>query len=1081
MQRLLIANRGEIAIRIAGAALEQGIQPIGIYTPEDAESLHTTVMECLPLLNSSTYLDGAAILEIARDRQIDALHPGYGFLSESASFARQCEEAGIVFVGPSPETLELYGNKWKAIEQARELGVPSLAHRELSSSEDAGQFMEQIGGPILLKANSGGGGRGMRLVRNASDLEGAFLACKREAESSTGISLLYVEEYLEQCRHIEVQTLGDGENIYVVGLRDCSLQRRFQKMIEIAPAPFLSNEIEESLKQYALQMARAANLRSLATYEFLYQPHSNRIVFIECNPRLQVEHTVTEETKNLDLVGLQLLISSGKSIGDLEIENRKSAGFAIQLRINLERIATDGTIHPDSGAIEELTFPGGPGIRQDSHGYVGYRMPSSYDTMLGKLIIRGRDWPSTLRKARDAMKQMRVVPVGNTALLRAMLARPELEEYRVHTSFVDMHLSDLLKSAETLEAPIRRSEAATPGAEASTIASYEEFHDGLEAIRSPMAARLLHLEVSAGDYVRKGQTVAIVSAMKMENQLSSHCHGFVEKIGVNEGQELETNQIMLLIRPVEGGEESEEEVIQDLESIPDSLAKLNHRRQQILDESRPRAVAKRRKRKQRTARENLKDLCDPGSFLEYGDMAIAAQRRRHSEEELIRLSPADGLVAGLGTVNGTLFGEASARCAAMSYDYTVFAGTQGAMNHKKTDRLLQVVARLELPMVTFTEGGGGRPGEIDVPAVAGLDIHTFRQYASLSGVVPRIAIASGRCFAGNAALFGASDITIATQNATIGMGGPVMIKGGGLGNYRAEEVGPAAMQYSNGVVDILVEDEEEAVQVAKKALSYFQGELPASSSDGRMLRHCIPENRRRAYDMHRLISLLIDSESFLELRGGFGRAMITGLARINGMPLGLMANNPNCNAGAIDADAADKASRFMQLCDAHGIPLLSLCDTPGIMVGPDAESTALVRHAARMFLTSASISVPMFTIVVRRGYGLGAMAMAGGSFHSTVFTVAWPTGEFGAMGLEGEVKIGFQKELAEIQDWDAREARYQELLKEAIHRGRATNMAAYLEIDSVIDPADSRTWLIRGLKSLPPNATRTRRPMVDSW
>ena len=448
------------------------------------------------------------------------------------------------------------------------------------------------------------------------------------------------------------------------------------------------------------------------------------------------------------------------------------------------------------------------------------------------------------------------------------------------------------------------------------------------------------------------------------------------------------------------------------------------------------------------------------------------------------MSPADGLVTGLASVNGDVFDAQAARCAVMSYDYTVFMGTQGAMNHKKTDRLLQVIEKLRLPLVLFAEGGGGRPGDVDVPVIAGLDLHTFTKYAHLSGLVPRIAVVAGRCFAGNAALAGCSDIIIATEDSTMGMGGPVMIKGGGLGNVRAEDVGPAESQAKNGVIDVLVKDESEAVAVARKALSYFQGPVEKfECADQRKLRFALPENRLRVYDIHALIETMADTGSVLELRRNFAPGMVTALVRVEGRPVGLIANNSRFLAGAIDADGADKASRFMQLCDAFDIPILSLCDTPGIMVGPDAEKTALVRHASRIFITAASVDVPFFSIVLRKGYGLGAMAMTGGSFHSAVFTVAWPSGEFGAMGLEGAVETGFTRELGAVKDWEERKKLFDKLVAESYERGKALNMASTLEIDDVIDPAESRRWIIRGLDSLPPGPNRSgkKRKMVDSW
>ena len=421
----------------------------------------------------------------------------------------------------------------------------------------------------------------------------------------------------------------------------------------------------------------------------------------------------------------------------------------------------------------------------------------------------------------------------------------------------------------------------------------------------------------------------------------------------------------------------------------------------------------------------------------------------------------------------------------MAYDYTVLAGTQGYFNHKKMDRMLKLAHEQRLPLVLFAEGGGGRPGDVDAAGVmvAGLDLSTFGSFASLSGRVPVIGIVSGPCFAGNAALLGCCDVIIATENSNIGMGGPVMIEGGGLGVFRPEEVGPMDVQTKNGVVDIAVADDPEAVAVAKQYLSYFQGTTspvggrrPAGSS------RLIPENRRRVYDVRAVIKTLADTGSFLELRPKFGPGIITGLIRIEGRPFGLMANNCMHMAGAIEAEDADKAARLMQLCNAHGLPILSLCDTPGFMVGPEIEKRAQVRHVCRMFVVGSHVTVPYFTVVLRRGYGLGAMAMAKGGFHESFFTASWPTGEFGGMGLEGAVKAGFKKELEAIENPQEREALYDKLVAQLYERGKAINMASYLEIDAVIDPADTRKWIMQGLKSVPAEGTReTGHDFVDPW
>lgn len=510
------------------------------------------------------------------------------------------------------------------------------------------------------------------------------------------------------------------------------------------------------------------------------------------------------------------------------------------------------------------------------------------------------------------------------------------------------------------------------------------------------------------------------------------------------------------------------------------LAELRARLAATTDEGRPDAVARRRKTNQRTARENIADLVDDGSFIEYGALAIAAQRHRRSIDDLVKASPADGIVCGIGTVNRATCGDEHARTMVLAYDYSVFAGTQGLMGHKKLDRMLSLAHEWRLPIVLFAEGGGGRPNDTDAHTIAGLDTTSFLMFAALSGLVPRVGIAAGRCFAGNAALLGGCDVIIATEDSSIGMGGPAMIEGGGLGKFAPEEVGPIDMQTKNGVVDVRVSDEAEAVRVAKQYLGYFQGPLATwEHADQTTLRDVMPERRRRAYKIRPILETLFDTGSLLELRRDFGRATVTALARLEGRPVGVLANDTYHLGGAIDSDAADKASRFMQLCDAFGLPIVSLCDTPGFMVGPKAETTALVRHTSRMFVTAASLSVPFFTVVLRKGYGLGAQAMTGGHFHAPFFTVSWPTGEFGGMGLEGAVRLGLKKELAAIEHEKQREEMFLAAVAFAYDRGKAINMASLLEIDAVIDPAETRPWLVRGLRSAP--APQPKRRFIDTW
>jgi acetyl-CoA carboxylase carboxyltransferase component len=489
----------------------------------------------------------------------------------------------------------------------------------------------------------------------------------------------------------------------------------------------------------------------------------------------------------------------------------------------------------------------------------------------------------------------------------------------------------------------------------------------------------------------------------------------------------------------------------------ENLAEVLQRRALTEDKARQDAVEKRHAAGGRTARENIADLVDPGSFVEYGRFAIAAQRGRREVNDLIARTPADGLVAGTARINGELFGERGA-CAVLSYDYTVLAGTQGALGHRKKDRLFELIERMCLPTVFFAEGGGGRPGDTDYPAVSALDTRAFALWARLSGLVPRIAVVAGRCFAGNAVIAGCSDLIVATENASLGMGGPAMIEGGGLGRVAPDEVGPAAMQAGNGVVDLLVADEAAAVAATKRLLGYFQGPTePGTAPDQALLRDAIPERRRRAYAVRQIIERLADEGSATFLCERFAPEMVTALVRIEGRPLGVIANDTRHVAGAITSDASAKAARFLGLCDAFGLPVVSLVDTPGFMVGTEAEETGLVRHASRLLVAGAALRVPLVAVILRRGYGLGAQAMTGGSMHEPLLTVAWPGAHLGPMGLEGAVKLALRKELEAIADETEREQRIRDLTAAAEENAKALNAAALFEIDDVIDPAETRS------------------------
>ncbi len=599
-----------------------------------------------------------------------------------------------------------------------------------------------------------------------------------------------------------------------------------------------------------------------------------------------------------------------------------------------------------------------------------------------------------------------------------------------------------------------------------------------------MAASVISIDVEPGAAVTRGQQIVVLEAMKMQHIIETDVSGTVASIAVAVDDVVDENDVLIFVADDGTSDKAERTVATfDLEASRADLDEVRARHEIVLDAARPDAVAKRRKIDSRTARENVEDLCDPGSFIEYGVLTIAAQRRRRSLDDLMRRTPADGMVAGFGTVNADEFGEEVARCAVLAYDYTVLAGTQGHNNHKKKDRLFELAQEWESPVVFFTEGGGGRPGDVDTDdlIMSWLDIKTFATWPQLSGVAPRIAVNSGRCFAGNAIMFGCADITIATQNSNIGLAGPAMIEGGGLGKYTPEDIGPIAVQTANGVVDIACTDEREATQLARQTLGYFQGSTSAwSAEDQRTLRHLVPENRMRVYDMRGVINALADEGSVIELRPDYGSGLITAFVRIEGHPFGLIANDPHHLGGAIDGDGGEKGGRFLQLCDVYGVPVISLCDTPGFMVGPESEKTAAVRRGSRLIMAAANLSVPLFTIIVRKGYGLGAQAMAGGSFHQPFFTIAWPTAEMGPMGLEGAVELGFSKELEAAPNAHERNSLYEQLLARMYEKGKAVSVATAFEVDAVIDPAETRAWLVRGRRSAG-KRTKQRRRFVDVW
>ena len=1135
IQRLLVANRGEIAVRILRTATELDLETAAVHSSDDASSQHIEHADlAIPLdgIGPAAYLDIAQIVERALEHECDAIHPGYGFLAENADFARACEEAGITFVGPTPAALALFGDKARARTLAAARGVPILTGSDHAVDLDGARaFFEQLGGrPMVIKAIAGGGGRGMRAVTDADEIPDAFERCGREARAAFGNGALFVERFIPRARHIEVQIAGDQHGAVThIGERECTIQRRYQKLIEMAPSPSISAELRERITENAVELAAAGGYTNLGTFEFLVDTDSDEdFAFIEANARLQVEHTVTEEVTGLDLVECQIGIANGVPLSELGLSPAPAPrGFAIQARVNLERMREDGEVRPAAGTLRSFRPPAGPGVRVDTYGYAGYSANPNFDSLIAKVITRAPrgDFHDAVRRARRALDEFELSGAdSNLPFLRNIFAHPEFVAGDIHTRWIDDRIGELAATsvngagpggeqqswaggqvANQTKDPLAALDFFRQGADAASLdvnrgleAGQAIGHApeiigpaGTEAIRAPIQGTIIEILVAEGDTVVPGQEVIIMNAMKMEHVLKSDIGGIVAELTVAVGDIIWENHPLAFIEPADVGpalDDGDEDI--DLDLIRPDLELVNERHDITLDHRRPAAVARRHAKGKRTARENIAQLVDDGEpwsvWNEYMALGVAGQRRVRSWQELREKSPADGLICGVGSVNGDHFDAHTATTAIISYDEMVWAGTQGIRGHEKTDRMVEIAHRLLSPLIFIAEGAGGRSGDTDwaFTRVAARNVRTFERLAELSGRVPMVSITAGRCFAGNASMLGMCDIIIATEGSNIAMGGPAVIEGGGLGLFLPEELGPMSQQVPNGVVDILVKDEDAAMAAAKQYISYFQGPIDDwTCQDQRLLRHVIPENRLRTYDIRKLIGLMADDDSVLELRPEFGVGIVTALIRVEGRPVGVIANNNMHLGGAVDSDGSDKLARFSQICDCWNIPIITLVDTPGMMVGPEIEKTALVRHCHRVFVSLANLTTPKMTLTLRKCYGLGGLAMMAGSTEASLFNVVWPTGEYGGMNLEAGVKLGSRAELEKIEDLDERLAEYERRVADAYEQGSALNAAAVVEVDDVIDPADTRRWIVRTLNAAAnANPIREgRRPYIDSW
>lgn len=1084
--RLLIANRGEIARRIASTAKQRGYTVARIVAADEPTAHIKADFDDLLRLEGrglNAYLDGASIIESAILGGFGHIHPGYGFLSESAEFADQCTHNRLMLVSPGSAALGLLGNKTEAIRLAASLGFPTIegTRQGISKEEALAFFKVHAETGIVIKAVAGGGGRGMRVVRDANLLEESYDRCASEAERAFGSAEVYAEAYLENTRHIEIQIVGDGELVLSLGERDCTIQRRFQKVIEMTPAPNLNPTTLEQIENAAVQIARALKYKGLGTFEFLVDQHrtKNNWAFIEANPRIQVEHTITEESLGVDLVDIQLHIHEGNSLAKLVeqlIAKRLQRKTSIQFRINAERYGGDGRPRRTTGVVTELVIPSLPDIRFDSDLRSGMTISAEFDNLVGKLIAtpKSGDHRAAFRLADLALKDFRLEGVEtNAEIHRIFCGSADDNVFTWNTSSYQSWLENIIGSSAG--APVADGLQVTEQVATRPTESADQAPEGapqkVRAIRADQAGRLLRLMVEEGAQVHQGQELYITESMKMEYGAIAPVAGVVLRRLRNEGEFIaEGDEILVIEETYNSGMVL---TASDMRGIDDKRLNSYLTREALVMESFHARAAERGRGHggdRLSLAEKITRLLGSTEFQEIGRFAYAAQEAKRPLEDLHKRTARDGIALGFGTYTGdsTEAGQ-SQQIGVLAYDINVLAGTQGLRGHHKTDRFIELLGRSRCPLVAFCEGGGGRPGDTDIDIAGGLHFTTFAEYARLRGTRPIVSIASGYTFAGNAVILGISDLIVATRDSNIGLGGPAMIEGGGLGQVLPSKIGPAEMLARRGVVDLVGHDEASCIALARRCLELlaFRSLVPrAPGLDKDALNKLIMLPSRRAYNPTQIVDGIFDAGSFLEIKPSFGLAAITGLCRLNGLAVGVAVSSSKVHGGAIDADTSEKLISLFDLCQRHQLPIIVLVDCPGFMVGPDAESTGQLKKAAELFVIGSRLTVPKIAVVTRRAFGLGAMAMSFGSLHRADRVLAWPQAQFGAMGIEGGVMLARKRELAAISDPTERKLKLDSYIREEEERGSSLNAAAKIEVDDIVMPGDTRMALTLCLKSI---------------
>ena len=1118
LKRVLIANRGEIAIRIAKAAAGLGMESVGVYAPVDALSLHTRCTSQARELPGGqgpvqAYLDAEALVEVALDAGCDCVHPGYGFLAENAPFAALCAAKGLAFVGPRPETLALFGDKVRARALARSLGIPVVpgSGEPLTNSEAAVEAAEAIGYPVMLKATAGGGGRGMRVVDSADDMAAAFDRCQGEAQAAFGDPSLFVEKLVQQPRHIEVQVLADsqGEVIHLHE-RDCSVQLRNQKLIETAPAPTLDEALRQRLLGDAIKLAEGASYLNAGTVEFLVSPEAGEHFFIECNPRIQVEHTVTEQVTGVDLVEAQFQIAAGASLADLGLADQSAVGvprgFAVQARVNVQ----------GAGTISAYKEPSGPGVRVDAAGYLGYAPPPEFDPLLAKVVGTanfGAPFTAALERTRRALAEFHIAGLPtNLSALQAMLAHPDLLGGDARTTLLTEEPGLLAPPSDAARqnGALALLEQAQLGLRADSLpASVSTAHqpsqvpslvveEGETAIECPMTGAVVEIRAAEGATVAAGDTLLVITAMKMESEVHAPCPGVVtQALALQPGDAVSAGQVLATITPAAGKQPSGEQR-QEAETWAPLMAEVaaiqRLARERLQPGSEDPGVVRQRRRGKLTCRERIDLLLDEGSFQEVG--SLAGFPSYDEDGNISAFTPANH-VGGWGRIDG----RPAVVCAD---DFTSRGGhADGAIGAKSTylDRLSLEMRTPSVRLLDGSSGGGSvaamvpqqrREGESAAkessgaikagrPRVAGgggsfLPPHLgSSMYAEHLSTVPVVNLLLGSVVGIGAAKAVLGHFSVMVRDiAQLFVAGPPVVSHAMGYDITKEALGGWHIHCRNGSVDNLAETEEEAAALTKRFLSYLPSSVyepppvqPPDANDppdrrDEELFTLIPRKRTTTFDMRRAIRLLADAGSFFEIGPLWGTDQITGFARMNGHPVGVLASDSqHVNGGALTADGCSKLTRHQDLCDLFHLPILNLVDNPGFAVGLEHETAGTIRRGGEWMIASAQATVPIFTVLMRRSFGV-----AGNNFASPrsrpSMRVAWPAADVGGIPPEGGIEAAYKRQLAEAED--PRALRDELMARIEGARGSIGPLSKF-QIEELIDPRDTRRMICEWVRN----------------